>query len=59
MTRQEAVRALVERKARAMGAHDYMTLAAEHAVRQLRQGHTAHRAVQRGVMLAAELTDAH
>lgn len=56
-SRAHAIRALVARKAQALGAHDHVALATDHAVSRYRAGHTAHRAIRAGVMLAAELAD--
>jgi hypothetical protein len=58
LTRPEAVRAIVARKARTLGAHPtHIVLAQAQALARLNAGHTAHRAIRAGVMLAAELTD--
>ncbi len=58
MTRTQAIRALVARKARILGAHPtHIVLAQAQALARLHAGHTAHRAIQAGVALAAELAD--
>ena len=57
-TRTTAVRAIVARKARSLGAHPtHIVLAQAQALARLNAGHTAHRAIRAGVMLAAELAD--
>lgn len=57
-TRRQAVRKIVARKARALGAHPtHIVLALAQAEARLNAGHTAHRAIRAGVILAAELAD--
>lgn len=58
LTRPAAVYAIVARKARTLGAHPtHIMLAQSQALARLNAGHTAHRAIRAGVMLAAELAD--
>lgn len=59
MTRQDAVRALVRRKARTLGLRSPARLNAceQAAMHALADGHTAWRAIRHGVAVAAEMAD--
>jgi hypothetical protein len=56
-TRPEAVARLVLRHSLAIGAQRYAHIAVTSALRALEDGHTAHRAVRRGVIVAEAMVD--